>query len=260
MHNDFRGEAIYTAEVDVHFPMLSVGDTLTFAARARVPRHPPGGVTKNTFAQHMRDVVMALFGISHTVDSRVGNDYIRGISGGERKRVTIAEASLSGAPLQCWDNSTRGLDSANAIEFCRTLRTSTDIMGATALVSIYQAPQTAYDLFDKAIVLYEGQQIFFGPTADARRYFEAMGFQCRNRQTTPDFLTSMTSPQERMVREGFDAKVPRTPEEFAARWKESPEYARLAAELDEYEKEFPIGGEHLERFKESRKSQQSKYQ
>lgn len=47
---------------------------------------------------------MAMFGISHTANTRVGNDFVRGVSGGERKRVTIAEATLSFAPLQCWDN------------------------------------------------------------------------------------------------------------------------------------------------------------
>jgi ABC-type lipoprotein export system ATPase subunit len=107
MHTYFRGEAIYTAEVDVHFPMLSVGDTLTFAARARAPRMVPGGVSTNVWADHLRDAVMATFGISHTVNTKVGNDFVRGVSGGERKRVSIAEAALSGAPLQAWDNSTR---------------------------------------------------------------------------------------------------------------------------------------------------------
>jgi ATP-binding cassette, subfamily G (WHITE), member 2, PDR len=260
MHKNFRGEAIYTAEVDVHFPMMSVKDTLTFASRARVPRNPPGGVSKNAFADHLRDVVMAMFGISHTADTRVGNEYVRGISGGERKRVTIAEAALSGAPLQCWDNSTRGLDSANAIEFCKTLRVSTDILGATACVSIYQSPQAAFDCFDKAIVLYEGRQIFFGKTAEARQYFIDLGFHCPDRQTTADFLTSMTSPQERIVRDGFEDRVPRTPEEFAARWKESSNRSRLMEELNQYEKQYAMDSEHLERFKESRKAQQSRHQ
>lgn len=82
-------------------------------------------------------------------------DFADFLSPGERKRVSIAEAALGGAPLQAWDNSTRGLDSANAIEFCKTLRNSTDLLGATACVAIYQAPQAAYDFFDKAIVLYE---------------------------------------------------------------------------------------------------------
>jgi ATP-binding cassette, subfamily G (WHITE), member 2, PDR len=146
MHNQFRGEAIYTAEVDVHFPQLTVGQTLAFAAQARSPRHIPGGISRRAWAQHLTHVAMAMFGISHTVDTRVGNEFVRGVSGGERKRVSIAEAALSGAPLQCWDNSTRGLDSANALEFCKTLRMSTDLLGATACVAIYQASQSAYDV------------------------------------------------------------------------------------------------------------------
>lgn len=94
----------------------------------------------------MRDVMMSTFGISHTINTRVGNDLIRGVSGGERKRVSIAEAALTGAKFQCWDNSTRGLDSANAINFCRNLRLQADLMDASAAVAIYQAPQAAYDV------------------------------------------------------------------------------------------------------------------
>lgn len=142
----YRGEAIYTAEVDAHFPHLTVGDTLYFAARSRCPKTIPEGVSRREYATHIRDVIMAMFGISHTKNTRVGDDFVRGVSGGERKRVTIAEAALGYSPLQCWDNSTRGLDSANAIEFCRTLRTQADVMGCTSCVAIYQAPQAAYDV------------------------------------------------------------------------------------------------------------------
>ncbi|KAF2704437.1 putative multidrug resistance ABC transporter [Pleomassaria siparia CBS 279.74] len=260
MAKDFRGEAIYTAEVDVHFPKLTVGDTLFFAARARAPRHIPGGASVNEYATHMRDVIMAIFGISHTNNTIVGNDFIRGVSGGERKRVSIAEACLSMAPLQCWDNSTRGLDSANAIEFCKTLRMQTDINGTTACVAIYQAPQAAYDHFDKVLVLYEGRQIYFGRTTTAKKYFVDMGFVCPDRQTDADFLTSMTSSLERIVREGHEDRVPRTPDEFAQRWKDSPERAKLLQDIDDYDRKFPLGGEHLEKFKASRRAQQAKAQ
>ncbi|KAL6791295.1 ABC-2 type transporter domain-containing protein [Trichoderma sp. SZMC 28013] len=260
MHSHHRGEAIYTAEVDVHFPQLSVGDTLTFAARARQPRNLPQGLSRNAFAAHLRDVVMAMFGISHTVNTRVGNEYIRGVSGGERKRVTISEAALSGAPLQCWDNSTRGLDSANAIEFCKTLRMQTELFNSTACVSIYQSPQTAYDLFDKAVVLYEGRQIFFGRADEARQYFIDLGFECPARQTTPDFLTSMTSSIERIVRPGFEGKAPRTPDEFAAAWKNSAHYKALQAEIEEYKQAHPINGPDAEAFRASRQAQQAKGQ
>ncbi|KAL2431395.1 ABC multidrug transporter C [Exophiala dermatitidis] len=260
MHKHFRGEAIYTAEQDVHFPQMTVGDTLYFAARARAPQHAPGGVSRKEYATHMRDVIMATYGIRHTFNTRVGNDYIRGVSGGERKRVSIAEAALNMSPLQCWDNSTRGLDSANAIEFCKSLRVSTDILNATAAVAIYQAPQSAYDIFDKAIVLYEGRQIYFGHKDEAKGYFVRMGFHCPERQTTADFLTSMTNPAERIVREGFENRVPRTADEFAKAWKESPERAQLLKDIEEFDREHPIGGPDLERFKESRRLQQSKRQ
>lgn len=260
MHTYHRGEAIYTAEVDTHFPQLSVGDTLTFAARARAPRDLPPGVTRATFAEHLRDVVMAMFGISHTINTRVGNEYIRGVSGGERKRVTIAEAALSAAPLQCWDNSTRGLDSANAIEFCKTLKLQADLFQNTAFVSIYQAPQSAYDLFDKALVLYEGRQIFFGRADEAKQYFINLGFECPARQTTPDFLTSMTSPLERVIRPGFEGKTPCTPDEYAAAWKNSAEYRALQAEIEEYKLSHPVNGPDADAFRASRKAQQAKQQ
>lgn len=258
MHRQHRGECIYTAEVDVHFPMLTVGDTLTFAARARAPREIPGGVPKHVFTNHLRDVVMAMFGISHTINTRVGNEYVRGVSGGERKRVTISEATLSGAPLQCWDNSTRGLDSANAIEFCKTLRLQSETYGSTACVSIYQAPQSAYDLFDKAAVLYEGRQIFFGRADEAKQYFIDLGFECPARQTTPDFLTSMTSPLERIVRAGFEDRAPRTPDEFAALWKKSVAYSKLQSEIEEYKVAHPFGGLDAEKFRAHKRAQQSK--
>ncbi|KAH9885321.1 ABC-2 type transporter-domain-containing protein [Xylariomycetidae sp. FL2044] len=257
MHSHHRGEAIYTAEVDVHFPMLTVGDTLTFAAQARAPAKMPAGVDKKVYADHLRDVTMAMFGISHTVNTRVGNEYVRGVSGGERKRVTISEAALSRAPLQCWDNSTRGLDSANAIEFCKTLRTQTELFGTTACVSIYQAPQSAYDVFDKALVLYEGRQIFFGPADEARQYFVNLGFECPARQTTPDFLTSMTSPKERIVRPGYDGRAPRTPDDFAQAWKNSEDYKRLQGKIQTYKTEHPINGPDAVAFRASKRAQQS---
>ena len=146
MHHQFRGEAIYTAETDVHFPQLTVGETLSFAARARAPRNRPQNISGDQYAEHMRDVIMTMLGLNHTMNSKVGDDLIRGVSGGERKRVTIAEAALSGSPLHCWDNSTRGLDSAHALEFCKTLRLETEISGSTACVAIYQASQDAYEV------------------------------------------------------------------------------------------------------------------
>ncbi|KAJ5774780.1 CDR ABC transporter [Penicillium paradoxum] len=260
MRSQFRGEAIYTAETDVHFPQLSVGDTLKFAAMARAPRNRLPGVSRDQYAEHMRDVVMAMLGLSHTINTQVGNDFIRGVSGGERKRVSIAEATLCGSPLQCWDNSTRGLDSANALEFCKTLHLMAQYSGTTCAVAIYQASQSAYDVFDKVTVLYEGRQIYFGRTTDAKKFFTDMGFECPERQTTADFLTSLTSPAERIVKPGFENTAPRTPDEFAAAWKKSYAYKELMKEIADYDEQYPIGGEGFQQFVESRKAMQSKSQ
>ncbi|OBR03062.1 ABC-2 type transporter [Colletotrichum higginsianum IMI 349063] len=277
MRRYFRGDAIYTAEEDVHFPVLSVADTLFFAARARAPKTPPGGLTTDEYARRVRDVTMAMLGISHTLETPVGGtdgDTARGVSGGERKRVSIAEAALSFAPLQCWDNSTRGLDSGTTVDFCRTLRVQSDMMGMASAVAIYQAPQEAYELFDKVLVLYEGRQIYFGPTAQAKAYFQRLGFVCPGNQTTPDFLTSMTSPAERgregIIKPGYEAKVPHTPDEFAEAWRTSSHRRRLDQELDAYEASFGLTGSgsgsgpgsrtHYAEYLASKKSDQSSLQ
>ncbi|RAH65074.1 ATP-binding cassette transporter [Aspergillus aculeatinus CBS 121060] len=258
MHTAHRGDAIYTAEVDVHFPMLTVGDTLTFAASARCQRELPDGVTRKQYCEHLRDVVMAMYGISHTIHTKVGDEFVRGVSGGERKRVSIAEATLANAPFQCWDNSTRGLDAANAIEFCKTLRLQSELFGQTCAVSMYQAPQSAYDLFDKALVLYEGRQIYFGPAHRAKQYFVDLGFECPARQTTPDFLTSVAFPAERVVR--AKCNPPRTADDFAAAWIRSEEYKALQQSIELYKAQHPIDGPDSVAYRQLKRACQAKGQ
>lgn len=257
---ELRGDVCYNAENDQHFPHLTVGETLEFAAKARTPQTRVRDLSRNEFARHVAAVVMTIFGLSHTYNTKVGNDYVRGVSGGERKRVSIAEMALSGSPICCWDNSTRGLDAATALEFTRALRVASNVGGATHAVAIYQASQAIYDLFDKAVVLYEGRQIYFGPTGEARKYFEDMGYECPTRQTTGDFLTSVTNPSERKARAGFEDKVPRTPDEFERYWKQSDNCKRVLAEIDEHEKENPVGGsDTMGTFREAHHQAQAKH-
>lgn len=228
-----RGDVVYSAETDVHFPQLSVGDTLEFAARLRTPQNR-GNVDRETYARHMASVYMATYGLSHTRNTKVGNDFVRGVSGGERKRVSIAEVSLSGANIQCWDNATRGLDAATALEFIRALKTSASILEATPLIAIYQCSQDAYDLFDNVIVLYEGYQIFFGNAKRAKDFFIDMGYECPQRQTTADFLTSLTNPAERVVRPGHENRVPKNAKEFEIYWRNSSDYLSLVDDINKY--------------------------
>lgn len=109
-------------------------------------------------------------------------------------------------------------------------------------------------------MLYEGRQIYFGQKDAAKQFFLDMGFECPERATTGDFLTSLTSPSERRARAGFEARVPRTPDEFAARWRDSEDRARLLAEIAAFGEEFPVGKEPLEKFVKSRRAEQAKHQ
>lgn len=256
IHKHHRGDVVYSAETDVHFPHLSVGDTLEFAARLRTPQNR-GPVSREDWAKHMASVFMATYGLSHTRNTKVGNDFVRGVSGGERKRVSIAEVSLCGANIQCWDNATRGLDAATALEFIRALKTSATILDATPLIAIYQCSQDAYDLFDNVVVLYEGYQIFFGPATKAKEFFINMGYECPQRQTTADFLTSLTNPVERVVIPGYENKVPRTAKEFSDYWRASPEYTELRAKIDERLQHFEEGLV-VNAYKEAHTARQSK--
>ncbi|KAF9878249.1 ABC-2 type transporter [Colletotrichum karsti] len=261
MIKEFKGETVYNQEVDKHFPHLTVGQTLEFAAAVRTPSRRLQGMSRDEYCKNAAQIVMAVCGLSHTYNTKVGNDFVRGVSGGERKRVSIAEMMLAGSPMCAWDNSTRGLDSATALKFVQALRLASDFTGSANAVAIYQASQAIYDLFDKAVVLYEGRQIYFGPAFAAKSYFERMGWECPQRQTTGDFLTSVTNPQERKARPGMETRVPRTPEEFEAYWRQSPEYAALRQEIEEHQHAYPIdsNSQALSELRQMKNERQAKH-
>ena len=77
------------------------------------------------------------------------------------------------ARVQCWDNSTRGLDASTALDYAKGLRIMTDVLGQTTFVTLYQAGEGIYELFDKVCVIYEGKMAYFGP-ADRARYVRSI--------------------------------------------------------------------------------------
>ncbi|RYP13336.1 hypothetical protein DL765_006926 [Monosporascus sp. GIB2] len=224
----YRGEVNYNGEDDVHFASLTVWKTLTFALMNK---------TKKSAKEEIPIIANALlrmFGISHTRNTPVGDDYIRGVSGGERKRVSIAETLASKSTVITWDNSTRGLDASTALDYARSLRIMTDISNRTTLVTLYQAGEGIYEVMDKVLVIDQGRQIFSGPAKEAKQYFIDLGFECPDRQTTADFLTAVTDPNERRFRPGFERRAPKTPEEFEKAFRNSSHYHRLLADVEDY--------------------------
>ncbi|KAL5527915.1 hypothetical protein ACEPAG_6716 [Sanghuangporus baumii] len=214
----FRGDVIYCPEDDIHFPTLTVEQTLKFAVRTRMPnkRARIGAASRKQFTDDAVNTLATIFGLRHVKKTKVGNAAIRGVSGGQRKRVSIAEALATRARVGAWDNSTRGLDASTALEFVRAIRIATDNIGLTSIVSIYQASELLYELFDKVCVIYEGRMAYFGPASAARQYFIEQGWEPANRQTTADFLVAVTDPVGRTPRQGYENRVPRTADEMAA--------------------------------------------
>src|SRR5690606_1904346 len=161
--------------------------------------------------------------------------FVRGVSGGERKRVSIGEMMISGACVNSWDNSTRGLDASTALDFVKSLRILTNIYKTTTFVSLSQASENIYAQFDKVLVIDGGRQVFFGPASAARGYFESLGYLPKPRQTTPDYLTGCTDPYEREFQEGRSEKdVPSTPESLAKAFTESSFAKDLTQEMQSY--------------------------
>jgi ATP-binding cassette subfamily G (WHITE) protein 2 (SNQ2) len=166
MAKNFRGEVLYNPEEDLHYATLTVRETLTFALKTRTPgkESRAEGESRATYVREFLRVVSKLFWIEHTLDTRLGNAIVRGVSGGEKKRVSIAEAMVTKASCQCWDNSTKGLDASTAMEYVSSLRSLTNMAGISTLVALYQAGESLYDLFDKVIVIDQGRCVYFGPT------------------------------------------------------------------------------------------------
>lgn len=235
----YRGEAVYNEEDDVHHPTLTVGQTLGFALDTKTPGKRPAGMSKAEFKDKIIKLLLKMFNIEHTIDTIVGNAFVRGVSGGERKRVSIAEMMITKGTICCWDNSTRGLDASTALDYVKSLRIMTNIYKTTTFVSLYQASENIYSQFDKVLVIDAGKEVFFGPADQGRAYFEGLGFLPRPRQTTPDYLTGCTDEFEREYAPGRSERdVPSNPQALEEAFHKSPHYIRLNQEMEQYREQL----------------------
>lgn len=229
-------EVVYNAEDDVHFPTLSVAHTMAFALKLRKPKRLRGEPDAQ-FARRMADQILGSLGIGHTADTVVGDAFVRGVSGGERKRVSLAEVLAAAPAVVSWDNPLRGLDSSSALAFLRLLRAMSDATGMVNIVTAYQISETIYrECFDRVLVLYEGRMVYSGRAGEeAKDYFtKNLGFHCPMRQTTPDFLSAVTSPEEQRVIDGFQPRPPLDPDGLAEAFRRSPQYQTLQQDVKDF--------------------------
>ncbi|KAK2007669.1 ABC-2 type transporter [Colletotrichum eremochloae] len=226
----FRGEVVYCEEDDRHFPSLTVWQTLWFALKTKTRKREQWTIPP------ILDSLLQMFGIEHTKDTLVGDEHIRGVSGGERKRVSLAETLATRASVVCWDNSTRGLDASTALSFAKSLRVYTDVSGRTTLVTLYQAGESIYELMDKVLVIDNGRMLFQGPANEAKKYFQDLGYLCPPRQTTADFLTSIADKNARQFQPGREDTAPKTTEELEQAFRNSEHYQRILEDVEDYER------------------------
>jgi ATP-binding cassette subfamily G (WHITE) protein 2 (SNQ2) len=239
MAKKYRSEVLYNPEDDMHYATLKVKDTLQFALKTRTPGKDSRkeGESRSDYVKEFLRVVSKLFWIEHTMGTKVGNEFVRGVSGGEKKRVSIAEAMITKASVQAWDNSTRGLDASTALEYVQSLRSLTNMAHISTLVALYQAGESLYSLFDKVVLIDGGHCCYFGPTDKAAEYFKNLGFVQPERWTSADFLTSVTDEHERHIKDGWEDRIPRTPAQFGKAFADSQQHQDNLAEIEELERE-----------------------
>ncbi|KAK4462872.1 putative ABC transporter [Cladorrhinum samala] len=227
----YRGQIIMNTEEEIFFPSLTVGQTMDFATRLNIPAKLPDGVaTGEEYRQEVMDFLLESMGITHTRGTKVGNEYVRGVSGGERKRVSIIECLATRGSVFCWDNSTRGLDASSALDYCKALRAMTDVLGLATIVTLYQAGNGIYDQFDKVLVLDAGREVYYGPMEQARPFMESLGFVCAGGSNVADYLTGVSVPTERIIAPGHESTFPRTPDALRQQYERSPIFAQATAE------------------------------
>lgn len=231
-HKHFRGEVNYNPEDDQHFATLTVWQTLKFSLMNKTKK------SDRVSVPIILDALLKMFGISHTKNTQVGNEYVRGVSGGERKRVSIAETLASKSTVACWDNSTRGLDASTALDYAKSLRIMTDISRRTTFVTLYQAGEGIYELMDKVLVIDEGRMLYQGPANEAKQYFINLGFYCPSQSTTADFLTSLCDANARQFQPGKEASTPKTAEELETIFRSSDAYKRMLDDVSLYERQL----------------------
>ncbi|KAK7519879.1 putative Brefeldin A resistance protein [Phyllosticta citriasiana] len=229
----YRGQIVMNTEEEIFFPALTVGQTIDFATRMKVPAHLPLDVnTPEEYLAKMKDFLLRSMSIEHTYDTKVGNEYVRGVSGGERKRVSIIECLATRGSVWAWDNSTRGLDASTALEYTKAIRAMTDILGLTTIVTLYQAGNGIFNLFDKVLLLDGGKQIYYGPREQAVPFMEHLGFFCDPSANKGDFLTGVTVPTERVIAPGYEHRFPRTADEIRAEYDKSLIKSAMIAEYN----------------------------
>ncbi|XP_059306431.1 ABC transporter G family member 14-like isoform X1 [Lycium ferocissimum] len=177
----------FVAQDDVLYPHLTVIETLLFTALLRLPQSL-GRVEKVRHVEH----VIAELGLNKCRNSMIGGPLFRGISGGEKKRVSIGQEMLINPSLLLLDEPTSGLDSTTALRILNTVKRLAS-GGRTVIITIHQPSSQLYYMFDKVVLLSEGSPIYYGPASSALEYFSSIGFSISITINPADLLLDLAN-------------------------------------------------------------------
>ncbi|XP_060212522.1 pleiotropic drug resistance protein 2-like [Lycium barbarum] len=139
------------------------------------------------------DYILKILGLDICADIMVGDQMRRGISGGQKKRLTTGEMLVGPAKVFFMDEISTGLDSSTTFQIIKYMRQMVHIMDVTTIISLLQPAPETFELFDDIILLSEGQIVYQGPRENVLEFFESVGFKCPERKGIADFLQEVTS-------------------------------------------------------------------
>ncbi|VAI31677.1 unnamed protein product [Triticum turgidum subsp. durum] len=147
-------------------------------------------------AEVVTNHILKVLGLDICADTLVGNNMLRGISGGQKKRVTTAEMLVTPGRALFMDEISTGLDSSTTFQIVNSIRQTIHIIGGTAVIALLQPAPETYELFDDIILLSDGQVVYNGPREHVLEFFQSMGFKCPERKGVADFLQEVTSRKD----------------------------------------------------------------
>ncbi|XP_019100290.1 PREDICTED: ABC transporter G family member 27-like isoform X3 [Camelina sativa] len=177
----------FVTQEDVLFPHLTVIETLTYTARLRLPKT----LTKQEKEQRAVSVIQEL-GLERCQGTMIGGSFVRGVSGGERKRVSIGNEIMTNPSLLLLDEPTSSLDSTTALKIVQMLQ-SIAKAGKTVVTTIHQPSSRLFHRFDKLVVLSRGSLLYFGKASDAMSYFSSIGCSPLLAMNPAEFLLDLAN-------------------------------------------------------------------
>ncbi|KAI3524542.1 hypothetical protein L1887_03200 [Cichorium endivia] len=142
------------------------------------------------------EYILKILGLDTCANTLVGDEMLRGISGGQKKRLTTGELLAGPSRVLLMDEISNGLDSSTTYQIIKYLRHSTRALDGTTVISLLQPAPETYNLFDDIILICEGQIVYQGPRNTALDFFSFMGFQCPRRKNVADFLQEIVSEKD----------------------------------------------------------------